>query len=230
MNNLLIACETLRDEIVSTIEKFNFIENIIWMNASLHNNPDLLRSELQNVIDSNSQYDHILLSYGTCGNAIIGIRATHSKLVIPVFADCIGMLLCKHKSINDIRKDTYFLTKGWINGEKSIIVEYNHCLDKYGEKRAKRIFTAMLKHYKNLMLIDTKSYILDEYQKISQDIAQKIDLNLVVESGSLHIIEKLLKGEWDKDFCIIECGEEALLEHFKDAFNEQQYPHYNSTY
>lgn len=214
MRNLLIACETLRDEIENVKGTAHFDGDIVWMNTSLHNDPDLLRSELQKVIDNSIGFDHILLSYGSCGNATVGLKATRSKLVIPVTSDCISMLLCKHTNVNVIRKDTYFLTKGWINGEKSIIVEYQHCLDKYGVKRAQRIFSAMFKHYKNLMLIDTKSYTLNKYETISREMAEKVNLNFTIESGSLTILEKLLSEDWDEDFALVNLGEEILLEHF----------------
>ncbi|WP_303865090.1 DUF1638 domain-containing protein [Alkalibaculum bacchi] len=214
MNNLLIVCETIQDEIEKVTENIGFTGDMIWMNASLHNEPNCLRSELQKVIDSHIGYDNILLGYGSCGNSIIGLKATHTSIVFPVTADCISMLLCDYQNIDYIRKNTYFLTKGWINGEKSIFVEYKYCLEKYGEKRAKRIFSAMLKHYENLMLIDTKTYDMDYYGHIVQDLANKTNLRFIVEEGSLSILERLLSGKWDESFGIIKPGEEIVYKHF----------------
>lgn len=214
MNNLLIACETIKDEITKAIDKVECTNDIVWMNASLHNEPNQLRSELQKVIDSHIGYDNILLGYGNCGNSIVGLKATHSSMVFPITSDCISMLLYNRKDIDHIRKDTYFLTKGWINGEKSLFVEYKYCLEKYGEKRAKRIFSAMLKHYKNLMLIDTNTYDIDYYSHIAQELAEKTDLCFLVEEGSLSMLERLLSKKWDDSFNIIKPGQEIIYGHF----------------
>lgn len=214
MNNLLVVCETIKDEVTKVLEKVEFTGDMVWMNASLHNEPNQLRFELQKVIDNHIGYDNVLLGYGNCGNSIIGLKATHSKIVFPVTSDCISMLLCNRKDIDDIRKNTYFLTKGWINGEKSLFVEYKYCLEKYGEKRAKRIFSTMLKHYENLMLIDTNAYDIDCYSHMAQDFAEKTNLRFVVEEGSLSILEKLLSGKWDECFEITKPGEQISYKHF----------------
>ena len=214
MNNLLVVCETIKDEIIKVLEKVEFTSDMVWMNASLHNEPNRLRNELQKVIDRHIGYDNILLGYGNCGNSIVGLKATHANIVFPITSDCISMLLCDRKDIDNIRKNTYFLTKGWINGEKSLFVEYKYCLEKYGEKRAKRIFSAMLKHYENLMLIDTNAYDINYYSHIAQDFAEKIDLRFLVEKGSLCLLEKLLSGKWDQAFEIIKPGQQILFRHF----------------
>lgn len=214
MKNLLVVCETIKYELQKVQKDIEYTGDIIWINSNLHNDPDLLRSELQKVINNNIDYKNVLFGYGNCGNALVGLKAVNSRLIIPKTADCISMLLHNHNNTNDIRKDTYFFTRGWIEGEKSLVAEYEHCVSRYGEKKSKIIFNDMLKHYKNLMFIDLDAYDIDEYVNISRDLAEKVNLILTIEKGDLTLIEKLLSQIWDDDFCIIEKGDEVKLEHF----------------
>ncbi|MFZ7130944.1 MAG: DUF1638 domain-containing protein [Eubacteriales bacterium] len=214
MKDLLVACETIKDEVLKVVEKNHFLDDIIWMDGMLHNNPDLLRSELQKAIHENTSYDHILFAYGNCGNALVGLYSEGSDLIIPATADCISMLLHDSEEIQTIRKNTYFFTKGWIEGEKSLIVEYEHCMKKYGEKRTKTIFESLLKHYKNLMFIDCEAYPSEKYISTTKDFAKKAGLEMVLQRGNLTLLEKLITKLWDHDFILISKGEQVEFQHF----------------
>ena len=208
MKRLLIACETIRDEVEMAIQRTGAELETVWMSNLLHDSPERLKNALQEEIDkAEANYDELLFAYGNCGNGLLGLKSEKATLIIPRYGDCIDILLCEKENLERIRTSTYFLTQGWLKGEKSLDKEYQHNLEKYGESRAKRVMNIMFKNYKNLMLIDTGAYDLAEHLPRVNDIGELIGLEVVVDQGSISPLEKLVAGTWNEDFCIIPPGQ-----------------------
>ena len=207
MKRLLIACETIRNEVELALKNRAVEIEILWMANTLHDSPDRLRDALQAEINkSEAAYDEILFAYGNCGNGLLGLKSEKAILVIPKYGDCIEILLSETDNLERIRTTTYFLTQGWLNGEKTLDIEYEYNLKKYGERRAKMIMNIMFKHYKNLMLIDTGAFNVEAALPRVKDIGELIGLDVVISQGSISPLEKLVSGQWDEKFCVIPPG------------------------
>lgn len=220
MRYLIIACETLKDELNLAIEQTNCNYPVVWVDSEYHMDPNLLRTKLQEEINKVKDTENILLAYGCCGNAVIGLKASTADLIFPKTDDCISMVLCRPNQKFERKKATYFLTKGWIESSKGIMKEYMNALKRYGEKRTKRIFQIMLKHYKHLMLIDTGAYNVNEYVEKASQIANITNLELFVEKGGIWLIKKLLTGPYDDDFCHIKKGDTVDISHLNFSYDE----------
>lgn len=207
MKRLLIACETIQDEVEMAIKKTGVEMETIWMSNLLHDSPERLKNALQAEIDKAEEvYDELLFAYGNCGNGLLGLKSEKAVLVIPRFGDCIDILLSEKDNIERLRISTYFLTQGWLKSEKSLDREYQHNLEKYGEKRARRVMDIMFRNYKNLMLIDTGAYRVEDLMPRVNDIGELIGLKVVVDQGTISPLEKLITGQWNDGFCIIPPG------------------------
>lgn len=207
MKQILIACETIRDEVELALKNKNIEIDTLWIENKLHAYPEKLREALQIEINKvEDEYEEILFAYGNCGNALVGLKSEKATLVIPRFGDCIDMLLCEEEGLERIRTTTYFLTKGWLKGDMTLDKEYEYNLKKYGERRAKMIMNMMFKHYKHLMLIDTGAYDLKETMSKFIEIAELIKLETVISPGCITPLEKLVSGDWTEDICIIPRG------------------------
>jgi len=215
MKRLLIACETIRNEVELALKNRAVEIEILWMANTLHDSPDRLRDALQAEINKSEEaYDEILFAYGNCGNGLLGLKSEKAILVIPKYGDCIDILLSETDNLERIRTTTYFLTQGWLNGEKTLDIEYEYNLKKYGERRAKMIMNIMFKHYKNLMLIDTGAFNVEEALPRVKDIGELIGLDVVISQGSISPLEKLISGQWDEKFCVIPPGRAADYDDF----------------
>lgn len=214
MKEMIIACETLKDELLTAMERTGSQLPIIWIDSLYHMEPGMLRKKLQEEIDSVENAENLLLAFGSCGNALIGVKATTANLIIPKTDDCISMVLCKQGERFERAKKTYFLTKGWIESSRSLTAEYKRAVERYGKEKAERIFKFMLNSYKYLMLIDTQSYDVKKYKGKAEKIAELTNMELIIERGSVWFLEKLLTGPYDDDFCIIPKGEEVKIHHF----------------
>jgi hypothetical protein len=207
MKRVLIACETINDE-VELAKKNTGVEcETVWMSNLLHDSPERLKKALQEEINRvESDCDEILFAYGNCGNGLLGLKSEKATIVIPRYGDCIDILLSQKNNLERIRTTTYFLTAGWLRGEKTLDREYEHNLQKYGEKRARKVMDIMFRHYQHLMLIDTGAYqVADSLSRVNA-IADLIGLKVIVDQGTISPLEKLILGQWDEHFCVVPPG------------------------
>lgn len=214
MKDLIVTCGTLENEVKKVLKNTHYEYDIKYMEPELHNFPDRLRDALQDVINNNTSYRNILLVYGCCGNALIGLKSVESTLIIPKTDDCISLMLSNNENYHGMRKQTYFLTKSWIEGSKSLFNEFKHLKEKYGTKRALSVMRQMFKHYKYLMLIDNGTYDVEEYLPDANLLAEKLDLELIVEKGNLDNLEEIVTKKWGDNFIIVKKGNKVEVNDF----------------
>lgn len=216
MSTVLLACETIKNELELAMNKTGIDYPIIWVESGLHNYPDNLRERLQKELDRLNDYDYVLLAFGFCGNAVIGLRAGDFKLVVPKVDDCISLLIGSEDRRREISNcsATYFLTKGWLDNEKNIWVEYQHSVERFGRERTEKLFKTMLNHYYRLGVIDTGAYDFDRFVERTKEIADTLGLELFSIDGKLDYFKKLLIGPYDdRDFLVVHPGKEITYEH-----------------
>lgn len=201
MKTAILACKTLSHEVEKVCELFKIEYPIYWVESGLHNYPEKLHKCIQDEIDKLQEYDRIILTFGLCGNSLTGVKSRNLEIIMPKVDDCISLLL---GSVDERRKHsgkngTYFLTKGWIDGERNLWVEYQYTIEKYGEETGKQIFDMMLNHYKTLGIIDTKCYDINEIMPLCKEIAETLELELKILDCKITYLQKLLVGPWDDD-------------------------------
>lgn len=218
MRNVILACEILEDEINKARKEAGNQDPIVWIDSSLHMFPQKLHDKLQEEIDridSELEADNIVLSFGYCGNAIVGLKSLKSNLILPQANDCIDLFLYQNEDKTSIRSSgCYFLTRGWLKSKYSIVNEYDRYLEKYGQKKTERIMDAMLAHYQCFTLIDTGAYSLEDCVPIASEAARKCNMQLCTKKGSISLLTKLFSGKWDANFCIVPPDSPITLDHF----------------
>ncbi len=215
MDTVILACNTLSEELALAMKETKKNYPIVWVASGLHNNPDLLKEGLQDELDKLENTKFVLLAFGFCGNAVLGLKAGNFKLILPRVDDCITLLI---GSVDERKKisqaaGTYFLTKGWLDNEKNIWEEYKAMLKKYGKERADKLNKLMLAHYRNLAIVATGAYDINEFTKRSQIVADDLDLQHVIIPGTLNYLKKLLTGPYDSDFAVIEPNSKVTFTH-----------------
>ncbi|MDK2986266.1 MAG: hypothetical protein PWQ96_1910 [Clostridia bacterium] len=208
MKNIVLACRTLKDEVELVVKELRVKYPIIWVDSGLHNYPDQLKEALQSQIDKIANVDNILLLFGNCGNALLGIRSDIASLIFPKVDDCISLFLGgnEQKKALDREAPSYYLTKGYFESETTLWTEYCYCVNKYGREKSKIIFDKILSKYEKLRLIKTGAYKLQDIMEKTLKMALELGLEHEIVTGSLRKVYKAFKGEWDEEFCIIEPG------------------------
>jgi len=206
MNTVIIACNTIRDELEKAARETACQHPILWIESGLHLVPESLRRRLQEELDRIEGVDRVLLAFGFCGNSVIGLKSGGYELIFPRVDDCITLLLGSKENRDQCcwQGGVYFLTRGWLEGEANLWTEYQSVLAKFGPERTERIYQRLLGHYHALGLIDTGAYDLANLLPSVQDIAAKLKLEARVLPGSIRYLKNFLLGPWDeKDYVII---------------------------
>lgn len=205
METVILACSTIRDEFEKAAAEADCRYPFQWVESGLHLRPESLRRRLQEELDCLDHADRVLLGFGFCGLAVVGLTSRGYELVIPKVDDCISLLLGSKENRERCSQSggTYFLTKGWLEGEYNIWTEYQAVLARFGLERTERIYRRMLAHYRFLGLIDTGAYELSALLPLVSEIAATLNLSTRVLPGSDLYLKKLLSGPWNgEDFVI----------------------------
>ncbi|HUI73148.1 MAG TPA: DUF1638 domain-containing protein, partial [Spirochaetia bacterium] len=212
---LVMACATVIEEMLPLLpagmshKVFDF---------GLHVNPGNLHRTLQTAIDGvDGAYDTLILGYGLCSLAIVGLKAAHCRIVVPRVDDCIAIFLGSHSAYRQQARaepGTYYLTKGWIEVGDTPFSEYDRLVERYGLERAKRIFRVMLMNYKRLALINTGLYSMERYREVARGIANRFGLRYEELEGSTNLVEKMINGPWDDEFVVVGPGQEIRYNQF----------------
>jgi hypothetical protein len=174
---LFIACRVLRREAYACAARSPHLVDVLLLPQGLHDEPDRLRRELQQVLDApptdrrsgrrepwqpapvpaDQPYDAVLLGYGLCSNGTAGLEARTCPLVIPRAHDCITLLLGSRAAYDAAfagQPGTFWYSAGWI--ETSVMPSqerYEQSLayyrETYGEDNARFLMESEADWFRN---------------------------------------------------------------------------------
>ena len=205
MSTIIVACKTLQNELAAAMSACGYSCEIRWIESGLHNFPKKLHNTLQDLLDQCTDCDTVLLAMGFCGNSVAGIQTHDFQLVMPRIDDCISLLLgsVSRRKEQSATGSTYFMTEGWLEGERNIWKEYEYTIHKYGPELGQEIFDTMFQNYRNLALIDTGCFDMKKAIAETQEIARELDLSYIQLPGTIDYLKELLSGQWDSERFII---------------------------
>jgi hypothetical protein len=212
----VVACATVIEEMLPLLP-----EGVAYkvLDFGLHLTPEKLRSRLQEAIDAgDAEADTMILGYGLCSMAVVGLRATRCTLVVPRVDDCIALFLGSHAAYRrQIGQEpgTYYLTKGWIEVNDTPFAEYDRLVERYGPEQADRMMRLTFKNYTRLAFIDTGHYQQERYREYARRMAERFGLRYDEIPGSTALIEKMVYGPWDDDFVIARPGDTISYADFR---------------
>lgn len=187
--------------------------SVEWVDSGLHNRPTKLNEHLQKILNR-IETDRVLLGMAFCGNSLLGLKIRNYELIMPRADDCISLLCGSPKKRAEISKEyaAYFLTYGWMRGERNLWVEYQYSLEKYGEERATSIAKMMYGHYKTLGLLDSGVKPIEPLMNSTKIIADTLKLEQKIISASTDYLQELLSGPWPKPRYIIKEPNDEITE------------------
>lgn len=212
---LIIACEAIVNEVLPWVKESMAFETI---DAGLHVRANHLKSTLQaSVAKADGYHDPIILGYGLCGNAVVGLTAQRSTLIVPRVDDCIAMMLGSaeaHKAIMKEYPRSYFLSRGWIDSKITLLDEWQELADRHGRERALWVQKKMFCHYRHLIYVETDSNSPARYDTAARKAASHIDLAYLKKTGTPEMLKALLHGPWDHRFVVKPPGNDISLSDF----------------
>ncbi|MFC1494155.1 DUF1638 domain-containing protein [Thermodesulfobacteriota bacterium] len=213
----IIACASVIEEMLPFLPADIDYKEV---ESGLHTNSEKLRNAIQTIIDDSSEeFENIVLGFGLCSMAAVGLKASHSRLIIPRVDDCIGLFLGSQESYKkQVEKEhgTYFLSKGWIDAGVTLVEEFKQFEERMGKEAADIVRERMLKGYTRLAFIDMGHKNQGRYRAFSKKAADELGLRFDEIKGTARLIKKMIFGPWDeKNFIIVPPGKRISFGDFK---------------
>ncbi len=230
----LISCNVFQREACWAVAQAPEVIDLEFLELGEHANSPNLRAKIQAAIDAAdaaNRYQAILLLFGVCGNATVGLRAGKTMLVMPRAHDCCTILLGSRKKFQEefgaapstpfsssgyLERGTYFLrTDEGLNTVVygNVLAEYEA---KYGKENAQYIWETL--HPKDAAGgQDHKAVFIDLPQTAHlrlaerfEEEAQKAGKEYQRLAGDIRLIRDLIWGRWNgEDYLIVKPGEEV---------------------
>ena len=213
----LIACEMLWDELHLAMERTGIEYPTIWLDKGLHDTPEKLRNALQDKMSQLEEYDTILLAMALCGGALDGVSCAHATLAAPRFDDCIRMILSTEPGVrNAADARSLYYTRQWLDSAGHLTRQQEEYIQRYGEKKGRKIMKLMLANYKSYRMVETGAYDLAEWEDRARADAAALGLEYTTQPGTVRVLEKLLRQEFDEEFLVVGPGETLTQRMFLD--------------
>ena len=224
----VIACEVFYREICHLAAESEHSCDVEFLPKGLHDlGVEKMLPRLQERIDAvpPGDYDAILLAYGLCNNGVVNLRAGSTRLIIPRAHDCITIFLGSRHRYQDVfskHPGTYYRTTGWLEradangaGDETVqqrlglTMQYEELVKKYGEENAAYIRETMgdlTANYDRLAFIRMGLSCEGRFCEMAREEALRKGWTFEEIEGSMNLLRKLLRGEWDDDFLAVEPG------------------------
>jgi hypothetical protein len=211
----VIGCATVMKELIPLMPPGMTYETLA---AGLHASPEVLRKVLQECINNTaSEVKTILIGYGLCSMAVVGLSSGTRTLVVPRADDCTAIFLGskeeyvrQHNSV----PGTLYLSRGWIEGGAPLF-EPEEIIKRFGEARGNTIVKTMFKGYKRLAFIDTGDGDQQANRLRSMATAARLEITFEEIKGSRSLLIKLLYGPWDDGFVVSPPGRAISFSDFR---------------
>lgn len=227
----IIACEILFREFSYLAAQSPHRVDVEFLPRGLHDlKGEEISVRLQERIDaaeSEGVYDAILLGYALCNNAIIGLHAARTTMVVPRANDCIALFFGSHERFMEYfnaHPGTYYKTGGWIERGSDLsqfapdsfqqmagLGDPPEVWDaKYGKENAdflREQFANMERHYSQLTFIRMGLGPEQRFETLVRDEARQKGWQFDAQEGDLTLLRDMLYGNWDDDrFLIVPPG------------------------
>jgi len=238
MRYKLIACQVFTRELCSAIAASPHEVDVTWLPKGLHSiDSALMRERVQFVVDGVDahNYDAILLGYGLCNMGLAGVVARELPLVLPKAHDCITLLLGSRDRYLEQFTDepgSYFLSSGWIERSgreeelhqlsiekrSGLDLDHDQLVARYGADNAAYLAEVLGQtgHYRRIAFIAMGVEPDERFANEAHRRAAARGWRYDRLAGDMSLLRRLVDGDWDDDFLLVEPGCEVRASHDRE--------------
>ena len=227
----IIACRIFARELGYLAAQSENRVDITWIGRGLHNELDRLCARLCGAVEGlyeqlssgelEQRPDYIVMGYGLCSRAVVGIRCRDIPIVIPRTDDCIALFMgSQQRYLREFAeaKGAFWLNSGWLersvrlfDGEDLKRRRWMEYAEKYGEDNADYLIeveSSWEKNYSTLGYIHSEIHDSDAFLRRAREEAERRRWRLRELHGDLRLLKMMTEGTWnDREFLIMKPGE-----------------------
>ena len=192
------------------------------LDARLHLSPTLLREALSAAVaEADTPGTTIVLAFGMCSQAVLGLRTEHATLVVPKVDDCIAMFLGSNAAFEAEAKKvrgTYYVAQAYLDECDTIFSDHEALVEKRGPERADKMMRLLLAGYTRIVTIDLGRHDVRDLRARVTGFAKRFDLDVEPIQGTTRIVDALVGDDWGDDFVVAPPGHELTLADFRPEF------------
>ncbi len=204
---VIIACSSLREYVEYAQKKVGSNHPVYYLDRKYHRDPAEMRTHVIDTIKGLSEEtETVLVAMGFCGGSWEGVSAP-CRIVLPRVDDCVSLLLqTGDRPISDLKAPRHLYVRALDPSTESFKRIFDSLTRDKDEETRRRYHEDWKSYYDCISIIDTG--INDCRRKDYFDIVNKdadwLEAKTEYVPGGAHIIEKLLRGEWDEQFLVLE--------------------------
>ncbi|MCL2045054.1 MAG: DUF1638 domain-containing protein [Oscillospiraceae bacterium] len=230
-----ICCDVFTRIACDLVAKSPNIIDLEFVPMLAHVEPDNLRMLIEEKISNTTnnqtgrRYDAIILGFGLCGNAIIGLSSP-IPMIIPRAHDCCTIFMgSKERFMQEFNNSfsARWSTTGYFERTGARMSDYSYSdqmenyktsreymsyLEKYDEETAEYLWETLhpkIESHESIYInIDGYEYS-DSYEKYKAAM-ERLGVELRTVEGSISLLKALVDGDWDEDrFLTVDPGKKV---------------------
>ena len=216
-HTVILSCSSLLLHVEAAQTKMHTRFPVVNLDRRLHAEPKRMRSSILETLEAlPPSCETVLAAMGYCGGSWNHIPLSR-RVVIPKVDDCITLLLHTDDTPHgNLKEAGHMYFRDCDTGAYSIESMKEEICRTYGMEFGTSIFGSWFQNYTNADISDTRVYdcYSEEYVTEEQKNADLIRCSLGYVEGSNRILEKLVSGQWDAQFIVLESGQEMTEQDF----------------
>lgn len=216
-HTVILSCSSLLLHVEAAQTKMHTRFPVVNLDRRVHAEPKRMRSSILETLEAlPPSCETVLAAMGYCGGSWNHIPLSR-RVVIPKVDDCITLLLHTDDTPHgNLKEAGHMYFRDCDTGAYSIESMKEEICRTYGMEFGTSIFGSWFQNYTNADIIDTGVYdcYSEEYVTEAQKNADLIRCSLGYVEGSNRILEKLVSGQWDAQFIVLESGQEMTEQDF----------------
>lgn len=240
---LAITCDILSRPVYHFASRSPHTVNVVHLSAALHAEPLSLRERIQEQIDAAGPgLDAVVLAYGLCGGATAGLVARDVPVVLPRAHDCVTIFLGardRYEAEHEATPGTYWYVqdqmdrgndlKGWLLGDAArsddVSATRAEYVERFGADNADYLMETLGEwrtRYERGAFLDTGLVRGDPAAARAREEAERRGWRFERKLADLQLVRRLLFGEWDEDFQVLQPGERLAMSYDAEVVRVDQ--------
>lgn len=211
----VIACTSLREYVEAAQAKLGTNYPVFYLDRKYHRDPVEMREHVLELIARlPAGVRTALVVMGFCGGSWEGVSAP-CRIVMPRVDDCVSLLLQTGDSPkSDLKQPRSLYVRAKDPADESFRAIFESMTRDADPETKRRYHDDWKRLYDRVFIIDTglNDCRRPEYFETVKRDADWLEAETEYVPGGTRLIEKLLSGEWDGQFLVLEPGQKASAE------------------